>query len=207
MKKVPPQTLYHYTSGAGLRGILASNSLWFTEYKFLNDATELEYGASLALEIAQDIVHSSDLKTFRSDVESAEIYCFMTCFCEADDLLSQWRGYSKDTVGYSVGFNTNVFERDPKIELLSVLYDKSEQRKLLEGEIKAWNSSRDKDIFNRVDTSSDLLSAVFRCKNPAFSEEREWRLIYAWNGWRPGMGPLGRKFRDAGKFMVPYLER
>lgn len=36
------KNLYHYTNWDGLTGILQSNSLWATHFKFLNDNTELE---------------------------------------------------------------------------------------------------------------------------------------------------------------------
>lgn len=37
------QPLFHYTTQAGLRGIIENRSLWFTNILFLNDATEFEY--------------------------------------------------------------------------------------------------------------------------------------------------------------------
>lgn len=38
-----PEAIYHYTSPSGLRGIISSNSIWFTHYKFLNDRSEKVY--------------------------------------------------------------------------------------------------------------------------------------------------------------------
>ncbi len=35
--------LYHYTTSAGLLGILENKSLWATHYSFLNDASEIKY--------------------------------------------------------------------------------------------------------------------------------------------------------------------
>src|SRR5258705_9462145 len=37
-------TLYHYTTAAGLYGIVHSKSLWTTDYRFLNDPSEFRYG-------------------------------------------------------------------------------------------------------------------------------------------------------------------
>lgn len=39
----PQSILYHYTSLAGVMGIVRSKSLWATEIKYLNDADELIY--------------------------------------------------------------------------------------------------------------------------------------------------------------------
>jgi hypothetical protein len=39
-----PEIVYHYTTSAGLQGIVESQSLWATDAEFLNDAQELQYG-------------------------------------------------------------------------------------------------------------------------------------------------------------------
>ena len=39
--------LYHYTTAEGLRGIIEDKAIWASDYRFLNDATEFEYGMSL----------------------------------------------------------------------------------------------------------------------------------------------------------------
>ncbi len=36
-----PKNLYHYTDKLGLEGILENQTLWATNYQFLNDASEL----------------------------------------------------------------------------------------------------------------------------------------------------------------------
>jgi hypothetical protein len=38
MPKSPPEELYHYTGIHGLKGIVESQTLWATHYKYLNDA-------------------------------------------------------------------------------------------------------------------------------------------------------------------------
>ena len=35
--------LYHYTNYEGLKGILSDQRLWFTDYKHLNDTSEIKY--------------------------------------------------------------------------------------------------------------------------------------------------------------------
>jgi len=35
-----PELLYHYTAQTGLDGILSSDSIWATHYRFLNDTME-----------------------------------------------------------------------------------------------------------------------------------------------------------------------
>jgi hypothetical protein len=47
----PPDIIYHYTDDAGLRGILESGKLWFTDIFKLNDPSELRHGLELAFKI------------------------------------------------------------------------------------------------------------------------------------------------------------
>jgi hypothetical protein len=55
----PPQALiYHYTDGTGLRGILESGKLWFTDIFSLNDPTELKHGLNSAIEIIKKLMNN-----------------------------------------------------------------------------------------------------------------------------------------------------
>jgi hypothetical protein len=45
----PPNTIYHYTDDRGLRGIIESGKLWFTDIFDLNDPSELRHGFSFAV--------------------------------------------------------------------------------------------------------------------------------------------------------------
>ena len=47
----PPATLYHYTNDGGLRGIIETGKLWFTDIFYLNDPSELKYSVRLASDI------------------------------------------------------------------------------------------------------------------------------------------------------------
>jgi hypothetical protein len=46
-------TWYHYTTSAGIHGILKTKSFWATDYRFLNDATEFHYGLEIFDRILQ----------------------------------------------------------------------------------------------------------------------------------------------------------
>jgi hypothetical protein len=48
--------LYHYTGARGLLGIERSQKLWLTDYRFLNDAEEIRFGLSKAVEVAEELV-------------------------------------------------------------------------------------------------------------------------------------------------------
>jgi hypothetical protein len=48
-------TLFHYTSATGLRGILQSLSLWASDLRFLNDAQEAIYALDLVVDAVRNI--------------------------------------------------------------------------------------------------------------------------------------------------------
>ncbi|SDY89580.1 hypothetical protein [Nitrosomonas sp. Nm33] len=122
---IPPR-LFHYTDSAGLLGILNSQQLWATHAFYLNDETEISYTHELVEEIYRDLIkkatpdrieesysdhslwiyrdflHRLSYKTLRAKPNS-DVY--VTCFCENDDLLSQWRVYGNRGSGYAVGFD------------------------------------------------------------------------------------------------------
>ena len=45
------EPLYHYTTTAGLKGILGSKSIWATHYRYLNDTKEINYGIEKVLDL------------------------------------------------------------------------------------------------------------------------------------------------------------
>lgn len=74
----------------------------------MNDSSELSYAAELISEVVGEsiaAVEDESLKQLlpqRPDVANAFEYGsrpFIACFCEAGDLLSQWRGTAKATAG------------------------------------------------------------------------------------------------------------
>jgi hypothetical protein len=44
-------TLYHYTNVAGLQGILKSVAVWFTDFRHVNDPSEISHGTELCRDI------------------------------------------------------------------------------------------------------------------------------------------------------------
>ena len=52
--------LYHYTDGRGLKGILESGRVWFTDYRHLNDPSELTHGVDMARDVARGLSTEAD---------------------------------------------------------------------------------------------------------------------------------------------------
>ncbi|MFA9176199.1 DUF2971 domain-containing protein [Klebsiella variicola] len=106
--------LYHYTSLEGLYGILRSNSMWATHLSYLNDINEFLHGFECIREAIPILegngkIHQTWFSAFTDYMlkiqDISELDYYITCFCMHDDLLSQWRGYSKSKQGVCLEFD------------------------------------------------------------------------------------------------------
>lgn len=123
--KNPDDFLYHYTTTAGLIGIIASGQMWLTNAGFLNDSQEITYGAGRAASQlraraneARAAAHDHEMNNYvagalediASSIESINTpgqgrfeFPYVASFSEKRDDLSQWRGYAEG--GYCVAFH------------------------------------------------------------------------------------------------------
>lgn len=132
------KNLYHYTSPNSLKGILETNSLWFTDSEFLNDKTEGKHIYSLIeknlenldqhfVEMIQKYILGINLLEF-FNINSFEEYFnnelnkkyknnskyFTFSFSNDNDNLSLWNYYTKtsDSIGYNIGFDMQKLNAD-----------------------------------------------------------------------------------------------
>lgn len=178
-----------------------------TEIHYGNSIIEAaikDYGDNKSEEDVPDIV-ASLLKEKVGNLESKLMSIednYVVCFSEASDLLSQWRSYGDDGKGTCIEFNLsnseNVKSRSADIPfttraIIKVIYDEIEQKQLVDeflfdfGNVcdelqKKYdvNNSNEKQIIKTILDS--YLNGAFRIlvfffKHPAYSEEKEWRLI------------------------------
>ena len=210
--------LYHYTTTDGLKGIIENDELWATSAYYLNDSTEIMYGYRLIDEalrkwreranpaedsISGGLVYSLQ-RQFGHDYLERNIITpiYLTCFCEEDNLLSQWRVYGQSG-GYSVGFRVLsegiVYGLRPEPNVYSarcvkVEYDRSEQLRrileLLDFLLPIMDDPRVTEAIRSLDTLSPfgfgwlsrtiseiLMDESVAFKNAAFAVEKEWRLV------------------------------
>jgi hypothetical protein len=99
--------LHHYTTADGLKGIIEKNELWATSTYFLNDSAEITYGYGLLKEVLEDSLAKNPRpegsvtlglarglrRLFGEDLLNRNMIrpIYLACFCEEDNLLSQWR--------------------------------------------------------------------------------------------------------------------
>lgn len=114
----PVPLVYHYTNGAGLRGILESGRIWLTDVFSMNDPSELRHGLSRAQAIlsqmaasgpAESKIFAKDFAALDKGVERAA-QTFICSFSETGDDLGQWRAYADNGRGYALGFDTQALE-------------------------------------------------------------------------------------------------
>src|ERR1017187_7672935 len=110
LKQVPSDgPLFHYTTVDGLGGIIEGNYLQATSAYFLNDSPEILFGYRILDRVLADWLKSNprgeesltlglirDLRRSFGEVllpMDAIKPIYVACFCQDDNLLSQWRAY------------------------------------------------------------------------------------------------------------------
>jgi hypothetical protein len=239
--RVAAPILYHYTDAFGVSGIISSNSLWATATQFSNDVSEIEYSVAVAMRVIQEtwkttiglnpwerILVEHLVHLFRTPLHSFG-QPFIVSFCEAGDLLSQWRGYGQSS-GFSLAFKS--LNHDDKLKLVCqdgfrtritrLIYEPNKQRArlrfLLRRLIKlvngfAFKVASTEGTSVHVELSLILVLAMtdWACsvKHASFSEEREWRIVtYPKGATLSGARPEnyeGVSVRPTTRLLLPYM--
>lgn len=113
-----PETIYHYTDDAGLKGILESGKMRVTDIFNLNDPSELRYGFHPAVEIwkrrasiAPGVEQIAGLlEDFFTQGFRGAAHYFTCSFSSDGDELGQWRAYADNGRGYALGFDRRGLE-------------------------------------------------------------------------------------------------
>lgn len=231
---VSPQVLWHYTTAAGMVGIVRAQSLWATEVNYLNDASEARHGTDLFLKTLaeHDLTRVSAVtgrfieglvdeqkRPIRSFLDE-RLSIFVTCFCEDGDLLSQWRGYGgvDRAGGYALGFVppgaapawAQSAHGGQRVDLRRVLYDPKEQRAECEAIIGPLVQLLDTDP-----SDIEVQNSFARNLMDALGEVITWCKHEAFSEEREWRAIYNRHTEDAGLplafrtsdgVVVPYVE-
>ncbi len=129
----PKGLLYHYTDKRGILGIIESRSVWATHVRYLNDSSEFALGWRKSWEKLQHLIEQRDLpnklsllnvftrlrKVISDSSDSTNYYLWCLTDDESTsvqhqgfngDRLSQWRAYSGDGPGFSLGFDADALQ-------------------------------------------------------------------------------------------------
>lgn len=221
----PPRLLYHYTNASGIKGIAQSRQLWASNAAFLNDSSEIVYIKTVleavAKELESEFEHELSRRFLRLMPSAFESFVlgsydvYLACFCEQDDLLSQWRGYPSAGGGYAVGFRSSVIAKGRMLR--KVVYDNAAQREIVRTMLRPAcerlaESTDDSDeyldkalLVGLQYHAATLAECSFCFKHPGFAEEQEWRLIRV--NMRDGNPPdrVTPRFRESATGLLPYL--
>jgi hypothetical protein len=224
-----PDLLHHYTTIAGLIGIIQSGTVWATDIRFLNDSTELQYARDILLQRIEEEISTQTTsfphKTFWERAKEAfksgpKDYQFISCFCEDGDLLSQWRGYAGGTGGFSIGFDSNVVNavsaNNPSVFFRRVIYESKIQMEIFNHIISEVNTCITVNAGGPTsDEQSNILAHIghifgtlveellYAFKHPSFHEEKEWRLVITTDLTHDLNSLL---FRTTSASIIPYTE-
>lgn len=217
--------LAHYSSASGIAGILSSKSLWATHIQFLNDSREFLHAIGLAREHLETVRRSgidasasplTDALFQRLDAMPGNTW--IVSFSEEGNLLSQWRGYCP-AGGYVVSFRPQAlktlanrqnfilarctYSRDEQVELVTALINATYENFNNEGGPPSNGTTVDDEsraasfcarwFFPRMLRLGSLM------KDPAFFEEKEWRLIGGL--YKPHITP---NYRCNGPLIIPH---
>ncbi|WP_166298278.1 DUF2971 domain-containing protein [Bradyrhizobium sp. 2S1] len=204
-------TLYHYTTAAGLQGIIASKSLWTSNYQFLNDTSEFRYGWKIVVDAFDrreaEIKDRSSFawQTYELFMRNRDkAYVFVGSLTSQGDLLSQWRGYNRGQ-GFAIGFNEDWLEQNAvvqKFDISRVLYDADEQRAAADTTVDLLIQQlvEPTTVLERINTwQVQAVKTALRLKDRHFSEEKEFRLVWAGHSW-----PVRLKTRISSTGLIPY---
>ena len=133
---------------------------------------------------------------------------YVCCFCERDNLLSQWRGYAENGGGVSLEFDPHGFtavtgpdSAHGLMRLWKVFYDRGQQPKIIRDcvEYPYWPVAGEDDRIRLVIDALQFFMPTF--KNGDFQREQERRLIFT-----PYPTALPKpKFRTRRGLLVPYF--
>lgn len=215
-----PKIVYHYcsiqtfldiisNSTIRLSNIVKSNDneeiryiIPFVEKAILKAVQEYNFFASDDFKISGDSVMESLERSFNE--LSATFY--VTCFSEVVDLVDQWARYADHAKGVAIGFSTDEFvklQTTPYVGywFSSIVYDANH---IIQRMVEIITKSYEKrckynDELHNFITMTDIINKLILTmlhhaplyKNHAFSQEREWRLVY---------NPFGRLRRIHNKF-------
>lgn len=226
MRVRPQNTLiYHYTTLQGLKGILESQEMWFTDYGYLNDSDELEHGLQLfeeKLKVAIGRKEYADVAgIFEAWIENMRNHQHRICIASYSldgDSLSQWRAYGSVAIGFAPSYELTGSRGECRFD--SVIYDHANQERLVEfflhhilqsfrhdmANAEAWKRLNIKEIYQGGVYQLVSMSALF--KNEGFADEREVRVAYVENPdlfEKLSIEPAQKRFRATAEAIIPYV--
>jgi hypothetical protein len=227
-EQTPTTPLYHYTTQSGLFGIVKGQEIWATHTQYLNDTREGLHALEMVrgeirsrLRSCKGAESRAVLKDMELDVKGVgrkgvrevDGNVCVCSFSEDSDSLSQWRAYAPSAAGFAIGVpgeHLKALVTKEQFYLTRCIYERTEQEALIRAlvaevfqeNIQRRTADAAKDIH--LPAGGNLHAYLHRfapiLKDPAFAEEREWRVIS-----RPLSCTFPRfDFREGRSMLTPY---
>ena len=161
-------------------------------------------------ESTSDLVQ--EVRNCLAGVETINI--FATSFSEHGDLLSQWRAYTTDYGGYSIGFSYEKLQAALKkqgFKIAPCVYSKRKQERLIDELLKKtrqFNQEHGRSGWGGMGSSAtepnmnEFVFIASLMKHPSFAQEGEWRIISEVRDYNE----QAVDFREDKSTLVPYFK-
>lgn len=212
-------SLFHYTTEAGLDGILRTGDLWATSLAHMDDPSEAQLGAKLSSEVSANWSgRSHDFDRIARGISpwvanEANRERFIVSFCSKPDYLLAWRAYAADSAGYCLEFASAALKGRAGWYMAKIEYREEEQRneirRILARVEQAYMSvARTPHIQFLTERSAVSAAMWLSLVAPSFKalqyeSEQEWRLIQARLANDESPPPVRQRLR--GGEAVPYV--
>jgi hypothetical protein len=221
------QNLFHYTSLAGLKGIIDENGFWASDNRFMNDAEESVNGIKLTQKILRHRAMRTRNAGFENIIQKVDELLasprqhghLVACFSTVRDDLGQWRGYGAGGVCICLGkvdgqaaplffgpdhLPYKAIYNDVRkcVLLLSILKD-FEREYALDRELMHpyWPDDHDENYVKEL--HSKLSGCILGFKDSAFQNEAEARIVLSYE--RADRYEGGLRFRVGSLGIIPFL--
>jgi hypothetical protein len=172
-------TLYHYSSGQGIFGIINSDELHCSNINFLNDPSEQSYFSELLESINKDSAISREIceTLFSASFISSYLNPFdryVASFSKNPDSLSMWNYYAKGN-GYNIGLDIDEIIKENEDENISIqkvelIYDIDRQMKdtlefILQYEKQSNDYHKLEEAIKEMEKEEDYMPLVMEMDN------------------------------------------
>ncbi|HEX8480775.1 MAG TPA: DUF2971 domain-containing protein [Allosphingosinicella sp.] len=176
--------IYHYTSFEGALAILASDSLWMSDFSKMSDQSEYRYARDCYLHAYQNREFYMDMEarlaaTFALLGLEENTVMFIACLSPSDDDSHQWRCYGANGTGCALGIDANLIHDCAGVAMRRVVYDRPTIERFVSAGLHMLQGQFEESPDNRQ-TLNELarffVSDLFAFKHPSYAAESEIRI-------------------------------
>jgi len=228
----PPKIVYHYTNAEAFQKIVNSGTLWASDIRYMNDASEVTYVSDILKSVIKDAtksVHKDDehelLERIANTFNVTDMRrVFSLCFSELPDSIPQWIEYAGRRGGFAMGMRIDPNGLQAKLadeiqpnRLVKVIYDNDKlvafSKDLIAQVVKLYHDARDQVAEHlRTFIMADFCDAwrdgfsnlLLSFKQPGFKHEQEWRLVYYISRFDEG-AQYHVRYHVGTMGLIPYL--